>query len=897
MKEIYSLNIEDVFKGLNSNERGLSEKEAQNRFEKIGPNKLPEPKVDGMLLIFLRQFKSPLIYVLLVAAILILLIGEKTDSLIIMAVLLLNAVIGAFQEGKAQNTLLALKKLVAINTTVLRDGKELIIPHGELVPGDIIILEEGEKIPADARLISCYNLRADEAILTGESVPKNKLAEPIKGSGITIADQKNMIFRGTNILSGNGKAIVINTGARTVIGKISEKITSIETEIPLKKNIRQLSNAIIIAVAVISSLLLALGILRGEQPLEMIIVVVSLAVSIIPEGLPVVLTLVLATGVWRMSRRNALIKKLQAVEALGQAKIIAVDKTGTLTKNQLLVQNIYVGGNFFSVSGKGYEPRGEFKLSKEAIAPLNHPELIMAGKIAVLTSDAHIAFEEETKTYKITGDPTEAAMLVLGEKLGFHKNELEKEIPQILEVPFDYKLKYHLVINKENNKEILSIAGAPEVILSKCKKIWHPEKITALSEKKKQELESVFLKMSKKGFRTIAFAIKNNPKFEAGKDIDSLTFVGFYFMRDIIREEVFEAVRKTKEAGVRIVMITGDHKITAKTIAEEVGIYKDGDEILTGDELDKLNEKQLMHKLGKATVFARVTPEHKLKIIEGYKKRGEIIAMTGDGVNDALSLVAADLGVSMGLIGTEVAKEASDIILMDDNFGSITAAIEEGRSIYKTIKKVILYLVSTSVGEALVIVVAMLLGYPLPILAVQILWLNLVTDGFLNIALALEPKESGLLKNYKHSAGRLIDKLMIKRIFVMTIPMMIGTIYLFDIYQGDYIKATTIALTAMAVFQWFNAWNCRSEKKSIFSMNPFSNIYLIGTTLIVIALQLLAVYAPLMQKLLHTAPLNLEDWFIIIFIASSIIIAEEARKILTRLKIKAPQKEAVSHGA
>lgn len=889
MKELYSLPIKEVFKNFNSSEHGLSGSEAKNRLKQLGPNKLPEAKVDGLLLIFLRQFKSPIIYLLFIAAIVVFLIGEEVDSIVIGIVLLFNSIIGTIQEGRAQNTLLALKKLVETNTTVLRDGKELIIPHGELVPGDIIILQEGEKVPADARLISCQSLRIDEAILTGESVPKNKIVEPISGSKIAIAEQKNMVFRGTNILTGNGKAIVVTTGTKTFIGKISEKITAIDSEIPLKKNIRYLSNVIIIVVAIISALLLALGLLQGESLLNMIFTVISLAVSIIPEGLPIVITLVLATGVWRMSKRNALVKKLQAVEALGQAKIIAVDKTGTITKNELIVQKLYTAGSYFSVSGQGYEPKGEFRRNGELVEPLNHPELIMAGKIALLTSNARVAFNEEEKIHKISGDPTEAAMLTLGEKVGFRKNDLEEEQPRILEIPFDYKTKYHLVMNKNGKKDLMSVVGAPEVVLDFCKKIWYPEKTVPLTREKKEELDKIFAVMSKKGYRAIAYAIKEKTKI-AASEIDSLTFVGFYFMRDIIREEVFEAMQKTKEAGIKVVMITGDHRITAKAIAREVGIFHDGDEILTGEEIDKLSEKQLTHKLGKVSVFARVTPEHKLKIIEGYKKRGEIIAMTGDGVNDALSLVAADLGVSMGKIGTEVAKEASDIILLDDNFGSIVAAVEEGRSIYKTIKKVLLYLFSTSVGEVLVITGAIILGLPLPILAVQILWLNLVTDGFLDLSLAMEPKEGGLLKNYKQPGKYFVDKLMAKRMVLMGIPMMVGTLYLFSQYHDtDLKKGWTIALTTLAVFQWFNAWNCRHESKSVFAMNPLKNKYLIAATAIVIILQLLAVYTPLMQKMLHTTPLNLSEWILITIIASSVLFVEEARKLFSRIKNKVPQ--------
>ncbi|MDP3948260.1 MAG: HAD-IC family P-type ATPase [bacterium] len=881
----YTKKTSEVLEILHSNKDGLSREEVEQRLAKYGLNKLPEAKLDSLLIIFLRQFQSPLIYILLAASLIVFLMHEFIDGSIILFVLTFNAIVGTIQEGKAQNTLLALKKFAETNTKVLRDGKELVIPDYEVVPGDVVILQEGDKVPADARIIESNNLTVNEAAMTGESQPVHKFDEVLSTINIPTADQKNMVFKGSNILAGNGKAVVVATGLETVLGKISQEIAVINTEIPLKANIRYLTRLIIGTVAVVCTSIFILGIFLNHSAREMFTTVVSLAVSIIPEGLPIVMTLVLATGVWRMSKRNALVKKLQAVEALGQARVIAVDKTGTLTKNEILLQEVYVAGKTFSVSGEGYKPEGEVALNDNKIDPLNHPELLLAGKLAAFVTNNGVIFDEELKVWQATGDPTESSLSVFAQKVGFQRQVLEKESPRLSEIPFDYKNKYHAVSHKVDGQVNLTVLGAPEEILELTTKIWHEGKNQPLSQEKKKELESVLVNMSQEGLRVLAFALKNDVSEDLKtKDIEELTFVGFFGLKDTLRPEVHEAMKQAMSAGIKVVMITGDHKITAEAIAGEAGIYHEGDTILTGEDIDSLSDDEFSNMLDKVSVFARVTPDHKLKIVRAYKRKGVIVAMTGDGVNDAPSLVAADLGISMGRIGTEVAKEASDIVLLDDNFASIIAAIEEGRSIYKTIRKVILYLFSTNFGEVFTIVGALLLGFPLPVLAAQILWLNFVTDGFLDVSLAMEPKEEGLLKGtFEHPKKYLIDGLTIQRMFLMAVPMAIGTLFLFSrYYQTDMVKAWTVSLTVLAVFQWFNAWNCKHESKSIFRLNPFSNMFLVGSTLIVIGLQLFAVYNPFMQKILRTTALDLSDWLIIIPIASSIVVIEEIRKMIYR---------------
>ena len=884
--DFYTQPLPVVFAKLRTNERGLSAEEAARRFKEYGPNKLPEAKADSLAVIFLRQFQSPLIYILLAASAVVFVMGETVDGSIILAVLFFNAIVGTVQEGKAQNTLLALKRFVETKATVLRDGKEIITSDIEIVPGDIIILQEGERVPADARIMLSQNLKVDEAALTGESEQVHKIADALD-SDASVDEQRNMIFKGTHIVAGNGRAVVTGTALDTAIGKIAKEITAVESEIPLKANIRYLSRLIIAAVAAISTFLFLVGISSGKTAVEMFTTVVSLSVSIIPEGLPIVMTLVLASGVWRMSKQNALVKKLQAVEALGQARIIAVDKTGTITKNEMVIQRAYVDGKTFDIGGVGYEPKGEVFLNKAAVDAANHPELLFIGKMAAFSANARVMFSEERKEWRISGDPTEAALLVFSQKLGLHKDELLRESPLIAEIPFDYRLKYHATLRQyqADGNRFLSAVGAPEVILELSNKVLREGKELPLSKKGREELESIFLSMSQAGLRVVAVAERRmHTALLTPENVNDLVFVGFLGMKDALRPEVATAMQKAISAGMRVVMITGDHKVTAETIARDAGIYRDGDLILTARDIDALTEKELSEKLGSVSVFARVTPEHKLRIIEAYKARGEIIAMTGDGVNDAPSLVAADLGVAMGKIGTEVAKEASDIVLLDDNFGSIISAVEEGRGIYKTIKKVILYLFSTSMGEVFTIAGALFMGIPLPLLPAQIIWLNFVTDGFLDVALAMEPKEKGLLSgSFERPKKYLMDKLMAYRMVLMAIPMAAGALYLFtQYYETDMAKAWTMTLTVLAVFQWFNAWNCRSEDKSIFKTNPLSNKFLVGATFIIIALQIFAVYNPVMQRILRTVPLAASEWLVVIAFALSIVAVEETRKFLFR---------------
>jgi len=888
----HSKTTEDVLATLKVTSNGLTSDEHTKRLEEYGPNSLPAQKSDTLLTIFLRQFKSPLIYLLIAAAVLMVFVDEVKDAYIIGAVLLFNAIAGTIQAGRAQNTLKALQKMTKTNATVLRDGKQIVVDDSEVVPGDIIILMEGDKVPAGARLLTVKNLRVDESALTGESQPIGKQADVLDNPNLQIADRKNMVFKGTFVVAGTATAVVTSTGINTVMGQISQQILDIHTEIPLQKQIAKLSHIIIYVVIAISILIFAVGILTGKEMEAMFTLAVAVIVSAVPEGLPIVLTLLLASGVWRMSKRNVLVKRLQAVEALGEAKIIAVDKTGTITKNELSLNTAYIGGKTYTIEGVGYEPIGELLLNKKKVTdtPIDVHWLATVG---TLCSNASVHYDADADMYDIHGDPTEAAMTVFADKLGISKSDLNKKYTLVDEIPFDSNLRFHaLTVKEHDNAPQLLVAGAAEQLLNLATHIHHDETVIPLTNALKEDITNKIAEMSAQALRVIGLAEKTNFTDSLTPEaVTGLTIIGLVGMQDGLRSEVPEALERTREAGIKVVMITGDHKETAKAIATNAGIFQPGDTILTNDDIDTLSEEDLLKALETTTVFARITPEHKLSIVQLFRKRGDIVAMTGDGVNDALSLVAADLGVAMGKRGTEVAKEAADLILLDDNFGSIVSAVEEGRGIYANLKKVLLFLFSTSVGEIMIIIVALLLFIPAPVLAAQLIWINLVTDGVLDIALAMEPKEKGLLKGkFQKPNTFFFDRLMIQRLLIMATVMATVTLGLFMYYleTAGLALAMTVAVTTMVVCQWYKAWTCRSDKGSIFSIKFFGNRFIVGATALVIVLHVVAVYNPFMQKLLTLEPLGWTEWVLIILLSSFTMIADELRKWIYR-RFEAPR--------
>ena len=894
-KSWFNLSIEEVFETLKTESNGLNKNEVSQRQKRYGPNKLEEKKGDSYAVIFLRQFLSPLIYILIFATIIMLWLGEYVDAGVIFFVLFLNAIIGSIQEGRAQNAMRALKKMEPMETMVIREGKELIIPASLLVPGDVILIQDGDQIPADARLFKTTSLLINESALTGESTSVEKTIAVLTKTKVTVGDQNNMIFKGTYVARGHGLAVVVATGVLTEVGKISTELINLDGDMPLKQKIKDLTRLIIWTVGLMLVVFFGLGLINDYSLAHMFIISVAVAVSVIPEGLPIVLTLVLAAGMWRMGQKNALVKKLQAVEALGQATILAMDKTGTITKNELMVSQLYVDGERYQVTGNGYERNGEIIKASQAIDVFSQPNILQLARLAIYLADAQTFFQAKEKIWKVVGDPTEAALLVFAEKIGLVKSSIEITESRLDEIPFNTKLKYHASLHRGQNQNKLALIGAPEAILSLVKFQQVNGEIKGLSEADLIKLNEEVVHMSAQGLRVLAGGYRQTQAIDITEsDVEDLVFAGFLGLKDVVRPEAKEVIGQIIEAGIRPVMITGDHRITAQAIATEVGIFRTGDKIIEGYQLDEVAEKDLAKLVKNVTVFARVSPKHKLKIIQAFKSRGEVVAMTGDGVNDALPLVAADLGIAMGKIGTDVAKESGDIVLLDDNLHSIVEAVKEGRNIYLTIKKVVLYMLSTGLGEMLAIAFAVGIGWPLPLIAVQIIWLNFVTDGFLVLALAVDPQAKNILQEPVADLN-LLDRHNIFRLGLMGGVMTLGTLFLFGKYLPieaildhslndlpDLIKAQTIALTALAVFQWFNIWNCRDKVKSIFRTNPLSNLYLLGATIVVIGLHLAIIYVPWLQNIFKTTALTLVDWILILTVGLSIVLVEEIRKLGAR---------------
>ena len=850
------------------------------------------------MLIFIRQFRSPLIYLLLFAAVIIFIVGEdKLDAFIISIILLFNACLGTIQELRTHNIVESLQKFLTTESIVIRDGVKSIIPDKDITIGDIIVLQEGQRIAADARIISAYTLQIDEASLTGESNPVNKTTETLS-EDLAMANQKNMVFKGTYILSGSGLAIVTATGIQTEIGLIHKVTKTIDTDIPLKRELDHLSYMLLLSIFLICGVLFIIGYFGGKPLEELLVMLTALFICVVPEGLPIALTLVLVTGAYHMAKQNVLVKNLQAIEALGRANVIILDKTGTLTRNEMIVTNIFSDNLMWSVTGTGYHPEGTITSKNESAHSQHNESLKYAAKAAILLSDAQISYDKHLDIFSLKGDPTQAALSIFGTKMGFKKEELDQQYKLIYEIPFCRELYYRAGFYeyKQDNeiKIIAFIAGSPEIIMK-----------NTISDNKGKQQQALNLLLNK-GLRTIAIAMKNIKKpnlvealkkYETERDAyislikDTSIFLAFCGIEDSIRPEVENIITRARKADIFIVMATGDHKKTALSVAQKVGIYQQGDKNIDGIDFDQASDAELLSKLKNTTVYSRVAPKDKMRIVNLFHQAGDIVAMTGDGINDAPSLIAADLGIAMGKIGTEVAKEASDLILLDDSFSSIIEAIKQGRHIFYALKRVILYFFTTNVGEILIVFFALTVnvfykeGLPLPITAAQILWLNLVTDGFMDVALSTEPQEKGLLdKTWLDHRHYLIDKSLLSRMIVMAIPMALGSLIIFlYYYQISLPLARTMTLITMAMFQWFNAWNCRSMNKSIFHIGMFSNKWFLLAAGFVISLQLAILYIPFMRFVFKTTPLSFSQLLLTLFIASSIVWMEELRKYIWRL--------------
>lgn len=885
----YQINLKEIYQRLNTSERGLTSEEVKRRLEKYGANKLAEEKDINKLKIFLHQFASPLIYILIIAGAITLMLKEYIDSGVIFAVVILNAVIGYIQEYKAEQSVRALKKMLVPKAKVLRDGIEKEVNSEELVPGDIVLLYSGIRVPADIRLVHTVELKIDESILTGESLPVEKHHHTIKDENLTYGDQKNMAFMGTIVVSGRAKGIVVETGMNTVFGKIAKGIKEAEAvKAPLQDKIQKFANLVGIFVVVASVLLFVMGLIIGEGIKEMFMTAVAAAVAAIPEGLPMVVTVTLAVGVIRMAKRNAIVRRLHAVETLGSTTVICTDKTGTLTKNEMTVKLIYDGKKIYEVEGSGYEPKGRILHNGlEVDLKKDHEALIETLRIGLLCNESNIY--EEDGEFKLEGDPTEGALIVSALKAGLNKAEEEKRYELIETIPFESERGYMATLHKHRGEKLVFIKGAPEKIVDLCRKNFWGEELN------KKEIHSIINRFAKEGMRVLAFAYVKVPKeteeisckeIEQCYAAEGLVFTGLQAMIDPPRPEAIEAIKGCKKAGIRVVMITGDHAVTAKAIGNMLGIGDEKSEVLTGKDLEKMTDEELFEKVKRVNIFARVSPEHKLKIVKQLMAQGQIVAVTGDGVNDAPALKAAHIGIAMGKSGTDVAKEASDMVLTDDNFASIFNAVKEGRVVFDNIRKVVFFLIPTGLASILSIIGAVATGLPIPYFPAQILWINLVTNGLQVISLAFEPGEKGVIERPPRPPEEgIMSRLMIERTIIVGFLISLGVAYTFmkALEQGESLEtARTVAVTTMVFFQFFQAWNSRSEYESIFRINPFSNMFLFLSLIVATLAQIAFIYLPALQWVFRTKPISAEDWQNIILIALSVIVVVEIDKWLRR---------------
>jgi len=885
-KTWYNLDTESAINNLNSSYRdGLSSQEAKKRLDYYGPNEIETQKGVTKWQILLHQFKDPLIYILLAAAFVTFILQDYTDSTVIMVVVLLNAVIGYIQESKAQSAIEALSKLAAPRVMVIRDGKEVEIRGQDVVPGDVVLLTSGGSVAADMRILYANGLEVNESALTGESMVVRKQEDVLDDENLVPGDQKNMLFAGTIVAQGRARALVVRTGKSTELGKIASSVKEIGiTKTPLQQKVDKLGHMIGFVIVGFAILIAVIGILHQMSPTEIFITVVALAVSAIPEGLPVVMTVTLAIGVRRMASRRAIIRSLPAVETLGSTTVIGSDKTGTLTKNEMTVRKIWADGHFYDTTEAGYKLNG--RIEKNGIA--HHVDsdsalykVLMAGTLSNEANASSLVGGEPH------GDPTEIALHVAAHKGGIDIKNIRDEKKELDLIPFEPERQFMATVNKGAEGNIVFVKGSPEAILSKCSHQLSDGDMVSLNEEGVREAAKV---MAKEGLRVLAMAYKITEleRLEGADHLgNDLVFAGLQGMEDPIRPEALEAIRISQKAGIRVVMITGDHIDTAVAIGRQLGLDPDMNGALEGIMLDEMSDEELDLKLKEVNIFARVTPQHKYRIVERLKEFGHIVAVTGDGVNDAPALRAAHLGVAMGNSGTDVAREASDMVLSDDNFSTITSAIEEGRIVFSNIRKVTFFLLSTAVGEVIVILAAVIMNWPLPFVAVQILWINLVTNGLQDVALAFEPGEPGILKRKPRPVKEgILSRRLVERLGGVGIVLAVGTAASFwwamSDTGGNLEMARTVAMTQMVIFQFFHVINCRSLDRSIFKINFFSNKFLFVSMTAALLAHLAVLHIGFLQNVFKTVPLDLEQWIVIIVIGSLVIIGGEIDKVVNR---------------
>ncbi len=873
----YEMRAHEVEERTNTNVKtGLSEQEAEGRLKKFGPNELQEAKRPSAFLVFLAQFKDFMVLVLFGATIISAFLGEYIDSIAIVAIVILNGILGFFQERKAEKSLEALKELAAPQATVLRNGKWIKAPSKALVLGDIIRFSSGDRIGADVRLVETSSLYIEESALTGESVPVQKKVEALSGQDVAIGDQKNIAFMGTMITRGSGIGVVVATGMNTAMGQIANMLQNAEPmETPLQRRLEQLGKILIVVALILTALVVLAGVYQGNEVYHMFLAGVSLAVAAIPEGLPAIVTVALSLGVQRMIKKKAIVRKLPAVETLGCASVICSDKTGTMTQNKMMVTHMWSGGELWKVTGKGYEPTGSFMKGEEKIDPENTKSLYQLLTFGCLCNHARIV--KKKKEYVLDGDPTEGALVAVAMKAGISREALKGNFEIIHEFPFDSTRKMmSIIVRDRDGKKFVVTKGAPDVLLQKSQTILWGNKQQPFSELYRKEVQAAIHSLGSQALRTIAVAFKplkvTDPIHDEQEIEKDFMLVGIQGMIDPPRPEVKQAVQECKEAGIKTVMITGDHKVTAMAIAEELGILPRNGRVIEGIELANMTVDELEDIVEDTYVFARVSPEHKLKIVKALQNKGHIVAMTGDGVNDAPAIKVADIGISMGMTGTDVAKEASSLVLLDDNFATIKAAIKEGRNIYENIRKFIRYLLASNVGEILVMLFAMLLALPLPMVPIQILWVNLVTDGLPAMALGLDAPEGDVMKrNPRHPKegvfARGLAWKIVSRGFLIGAVTLLAFIIAYNQHPNELKYAQTVAFATLVLAQLIHVFDCRSEH-SVFHRNPFGNIYLVGAVIVSILLMLVVIYYPPLQPIFSTLPIQARDWLLIVGLSS-----------------------------
>ncbi|HMM20409.1 MAG TPA: calcium-translocating P-type ATPase, SERCA-type [Selenomonadales bacterium] len=865
-------------------EDGLSTNDVKERLERFGYNEVAEREKTPWWKRFLAQFQDFMVLVLLAATLISAFLGEYTDAVTILAIVLINACLGFVQENRAERSMDALKRLAAPSARVLRNGTAQQVPARELVPGDLLLLEAGDIVAADARLVAAANMEAEEAALTGESLPVRKVADRVFPDDVTLGDRKNMVHAGTIVTRGRGTAIICGTGMATEVGKIAGMIQeAADEETPLQRRLDHLGKWLVWGCLGICLIVVITGVAKGEPLFLMCMTGISLAVAAIPEGLPAIVTVALALGVQRMIKQNAIVRKLPAVETLGCTTVICSDKTGTLTQNAMTVRKVYAGGNSYEVSGVGYEIKGEFFLGQRKLEAKKEAALQQCLTIGSLCNNSLLKhnnvglsglWRKQNKGLSVEGDPTEGALIVAAAKAEIWRNDLEKSAARIGEIPFEAERRRMSVVYRDAaGNTTLYAKGAPDTILELCRYYFDGTREVPLTPELVARISAANDAMTSDALRVLAMAYRRLSPADAANVSEILEremiLVGLMGMIDPPREEAKEAIAVCRQAGIRTVMITGDHKNTAVAVAKELRMFKEGTHrAVTGAELDAMNERELAAIANDVAVYARVSPAHKLLIVRALKRKGHIVAMTGDGVNDAPAVKEADIGVAMGMNGTDVTREASSMTLADDNFATIVAAVEEGRSIYDNIRKFIRYLLSCNIGEVLTMFVAALVGLPLPLLPVQILWVNLVTDGLPAMALGVDPKEPDIMNRPPRNPGESVfSRGLSRKIISRGFQIGFTTILVFaGVYFGkdDLELARTMAFSTLVFCQLFHVYDCRSEILTIFELGFFSNKYLLMATGCSVLMQAAVIYLPFLRDIFCTVPMAVEDWLIVL---------------------------------